>query len=311
MRGRRRQRQAARQALRIPRGRRGRAEQRRGQEAGKPITTPNKNTPKNEPKNTTGRLGATQLAGVGVALSVYATASKLLQVPLLSIATTTVAAAKGAALRAAAAAGGGGSSEKSSSGSGSGGDKSSSSGSSGSAADAAVSSAASAALAVAAAVGVGVGALLFAAGPALVAAWGAGPGSPLRRPALDFLALRALGAPVSVVLLVAQGCFRGLQDTATPLRATLAVNALNVGARHVGAWGGREEKRWGAQRAPCRVQEITGFHTRQHQPSTPPPQCCHVCVCVCVFFVQRSTTSSSSSSAGASRARRSRRCWRR
>lgn len=39
--------------------------------------------------------GAAELAGVGVALSVYQTVTKLLNVPLLSIATTSVASAQG------------------------------------------------------------------------------------------------------------------------------------------------------------------------------------------------------------------------
>lgn len=136
--------------------------------------------------NPAGRLGAVPLAGVGVALSVYNTATKLVQVPLLSIATTTVATAKGAQLQqqlqqdqpggAAAAA----------------------------AAGDAVSGAASAVLLVAAAVGMVVGGLLLATGPLLASLWGIGPGSPLRGATLDFLMLRALGAPISIVLLVAQ-----------------------------------------------------------------------------------------------------------
>jgi hypothetical protein len=50
-------------------------------------------------------VGATQLAGVGVALSVFNTTTKLFNVPLLSVTTSSVAAAAGreAAARAAAA----------------------------------------------------------------------------------------------------------------------------------------------------------------------------------------------------------------
>lgn len=44
-----------------------------------------------------GRLGATQLAAAGVALSVFNTASKLLSVPLLAITTSSVAQALGSA----------------------------------------------------------------------------------------------------------------------------------------------------------------------------------------------------------------------
>ncbi|GBF88423.1 hypothetical protein Rsub_01135 [Raphidocelis subcapitata] len=159
-----------------------------------------------------GRLGAAQLAGVGVALSVYNTVAKLVQVPLLSIATTNVAAARGAALAAEADAakrreegcgGGGGGNGPATGGVGGGG------GGAGPREAEAVSAAASAALLVAAAVGVAVGALLAAGAPVLADVWGIGPGSPLRGPALDFLTLRALGAPVSTVLLVGQARRQG------------------------------------------------------------------------------------------------------
>lgn len=169
----------------------------------------------NRRTNPTGRLGATQLAGVGVALSVYNTATKLVQVPLLSIVTTNVAAARGAALAAAAAAAD--EAEQRPQGRGDGGSVGGG-GSDGREAEA-VSAAASAALLVAAAVGVAVGALLVAGGPVLARAWGIGPGSPLRGPALEFLTLRALGAPISITLLVAQvgmGCGRGEGAAAAP-----------------------------------------------------------------------------------------------
>lgn len=42
-----------------------------------------------------GRLGSMQLAGVGIALSVFNTATRLLNTPLLSVATSSVAAAVG------------------------------------------------------------------------------------------------------------------------------------------------------------------------------------------------------------------------
>jgi len=56
--------------------------------------------------------GATQLAGVGVALSVFNTTTKLFNVPLLSVTTSSVAAAarREAAARAAAKAAAAGSS---------------------------------------------------------------------------------------------------------------------------------------------------------------------------------------------------------
>ncbi len=41
------------------------------------------------------QAGAVQLAGVGIALSVYSTMTKLFNVPLLSVATSSVATAYG------------------------------------------------------------------------------------------------------------------------------------------------------------------------------------------------------------------------
>lgn len=55
-----------------------------------------------------GRLGAAQLAGAGVALSMFNTASKLFNVPLLSVTTSNVAAATGGAQAGRMQAGGGG-----------------------------------------------------------------------------------------------------------------------------------------------------------------------------------------------------------
>lgn len=42
----------------------------------------------------------------------------------------------------------------------------------------------------------------------------------MRTPALQYLALRAIGAPAVVVALAVQGVFRGFKDTRTPLIAT-------------------------------------------------------------------------------------------
>jgi hypothetical protein len=46
--------------------------------------------------------------------------------------------------------------------------------------------------------------LLMLAGSKAAALWGLPAGSPLRGPALEFLWVRALGAPVTVLLLVLQ-----------------------------------------------------------------------------------------------------------
>lgn len=46
--------------------------------------------------------------------------------------------------------------------------------------------------------------------------------------AKEFLLIRALGAPASLVMTVGQGVFRGLQDMRTPLTITLAANGINL-----------------------------------------------------------------------------------
>lgn len=42
----------------------------------------------------------------------------------------------------------------------------------------------------------------------------------MHTPALEYLALRGLGAPAVVVALAIQGVFRGFKDTKTPLYAS-------------------------------------------------------------------------------------------
>lgn len=58
--------------------------------------------------------------------------------------------------------------------------------------------------------------------------WGAPVGTAMRGPVLEFLSIRAAGAPITMLLLVLQGVYRGLQDTRTPLAATLGTTALNI-----------------------------------------------------------------------------------
>ncbi len=78
------------------------------------------------------------------------------------------------------------------------------------------------------AVGVGILAtltLLAAAGP-LVSLMGAG--GELRDPAISYLRIRALAGPAVLLIMAGHGVFRGLQDTRTPLRITLALNGVNL-----------------------------------------------------------------------------------
>nr|CAB3494287.1 unnamed protein product [Digitaria exilis] len=52
--------------------------------------------------------------------------------------------------------------------------------------------------------------------------------SAMMKPALQYLVLRALGAPAVLLSLAMQGVFRGLKDTKTPLYATVAGDAVNI-----------------------------------------------------------------------------------
>ncbi|KAJ7538705.1 hypothetical protein O6H91_11G059800 [Diphasiastrum complanatum] len=69
--------------------------------------------------------------------------------------------------------------------------------------------------------------LAFAAGPILTV-MGVGSTSSMRLPAIQYLSLRAIGAPAVVVALAVQGVFRGFKDTKTPLYATVAGNVANI-----------------------------------------------------------------------------------
>jgi len=50
--------------------------------------------------------------------------------------------------------------------------------------------------------------------------------SPMRTPAFQYLALRAIGAPAVVIALAVQGVFRGFKDTKTPLYASCKLHSL-------------------------------------------------------------------------------------
>jgi len=169
-----------------------------------------------------GRLGTVQLAGMAVGLSIFGTITKFLNLPIVSSTTTTVAnAAGGAQVRGQPGA-----------------------------QSQAVSSAASAAIAMAAMIGVAEAVVISAGAGAATALWGLAPHSPAHQQAVAFLATRALGAPFQVLLLTLQGCFRGLQDTRTPLAATLASNALNVALAPALIFGAG----WGVRGAAAAIQ---------------------------------------------------------
>jgi putative MATE family efflux protein len=54
------------------------------------------------------------------------------------------------------------------------------------------------------------------------------PTSPMRNPALSYLRIRSMGSPVATLWLVANGVFRGLGDTKTPLTYALFFTGLNA-----------------------------------------------------------------------------------
>ncbi|BDA40630.1 Protein DETOXIFICATION 44, chloroplastic [Coccomyxa sp. Obi] len=142
-----------------------------------------------------GHLGSLQLASVGVALSIFGTITKLLNIPLLSVTTNVVATAVGSDAD----------------------DK-----------DAQIGLAASTSLLIAILVSIAEGGALVALGANGLSLWGVQPGSPLRGDALDFLQIKALGAPATLLLMVSQGVYRGLGDTKMPLWATVGCNLINI-----------------------------------------------------------------------------------
>lgn len=142
-----------------------------------------------------GQLGATELAGVGVALSLYGSITKIFNMPLLAVITSSTASSLGR-----------GAGERSPE----------------------LGSAVSAAIIVAGAVGLAQAVLLGGAGFAGLGVWGAAQGAAIHAPAEAYLSVRAVSAPATVLFLSLQGAFRGLGDTKTPFIATLASNLINL-----------------------------------------------------------------------------------
>jgi MATE family multidrug resistance protein len=87
------------------------------------------------------------------------------------------------------------------------------------------------ALGLALALGVGVLAVLEAAGPWIVAAMGAD--GDVAGPALGYLRVRALASVPMLVVAVGHGAFRGLKDTPTPLWVAVGANGVNAVASYV------------------------------------------------------------------------------
>ncbi|KAM1038303.1 hypothetical protein ACFX13_033739 [Malus domestica] len=150
-----------------------------------------------------GHLGSVELAAVGVSASVFNLVSKLFNVPLLNITTSFVAEDQALASKAQDDFQGDSQSKK-------------------------LLPSVSTSLALAATIGIAEAVALFLGSGVLMNAMGIYADSPMRIPAENFLALRALGAPPIVIALASQGTFRGFKDTKTPLYAIVAGNLLNA-----------------------------------------------------------------------------------
>lgn len=145
-----------------------------------------------------GRLGPEVLGGAGVAISAQYAVSKLYNDPLLRTSISLVASEDGRRQEG----GGGG--------------------------DAALSVAVSSALLLAFAVGAVQLVMYFSSAGPIIRGMGVGPSSPMHPSALSYLRVRALGTPAATLWLVGNGIFRGLGDTATPLKYALLFTTLNA-----------------------------------------------------------------------------------
>uniref|UniRef100_A0A0E0J5V5 Protein DETOXIFICATION n=1 Tax=Oryza nivara TaxID=4536 RepID=A0A0E0J5V5_ORYNI len=146
-----------------------------------------------------GHVGSTELAAVGVSISIFNLVSKLLNVPLLNVTTSFVAEQQAISISQEKA----GEQRK-------------------------FLPAVSTSLALAAGIGLMETVALILGSGTLLDIVGVPVDSPMRIPAEQFLTLRAYGAPPVIVALAAQGAFRGFMDTKTPLFAVVAGNLVNA-----------------------------------------------------------------------------------
>ncbi|KAI3993556.1 hypothetical protein MKX01_002569 [Papaver californicum] len=164
-----------------------------------------------------GRLGAVELAAVGVSISVFNLVSKLLNVPLLNITTSFVAEEQALASESNISNFKNGTNSVSAL-----------QESTGENQNKKLLPAVSTSLALAAGIGIAEAIALSFGSGFLMNVMGIPVDSPMHAPAEQFLTLRAIGAPPIVIALAAQGAFRGLIDTKTPLYAVGAGNLLNA-----------------------------------------------------------------------------------
>uniref|UniRef100_A0A0E0MBK0 Protein DETOXIFICATION n=1 Tax=Oryza punctata TaxID=4537 RepID=A0A0E0MBK0_ORYPU len=159
-----------------------------------------------------GHLGSTELAAVGVSISIFNLVSKLLNVPLLNVTTSFVAEQQAADADNTSAA----ERDEISSAQEKAGEQRK------------FLPAVSTSLALAAGIGLMETVALIVGSGTLMDIVGVPVDSPMRIPAEQFLTLRAYGAPPVIVALAAQGAFRGFMDTKTPLFAVVAGNLVNA-----------------------------------------------------------------------------------
>lgn len=157
-----------------------------------------------------GHLGSSELAAVGVSVSVFNLVSKLFNVPLLNITTSFVAEEQAVANN--------GSDDYRQLGDGFAEEQKTKK----------LLPSLSTSLALATGIGIAESIALSAGSGFWINLMGISVDSPIRIPAEQFLYLRAFGAPAIVVALAAQGAFRGFKDTKTPLYAIVAGNLLNA-----------------------------------------------------------------------------------
>uniref|UniRef100_A0A803MK32 Protein DETOXIFICATION n=1 Tax=Chenopodium quinoa TaxID=63459 RepID=A0A803MK32_CHEQI len=152
-------------------------------------------------------VGSTELAAVGVSVSVFNLVSKLFNVPLLNVTTSFVAEEQAlVSMQNETSIQAGQDYEERKK----------------------VLPSVSSSLVLAAGLGVAEAVALSAGSGTLMNIMGISVDSPMRQPAEEFLTMRAFGAPPIVIALAAQGTFRGLKDTKTPLYAIGVGNVLNA-----------------------------------------------------------------------------------
>ncbi|KAM3274106.1 hypothetical protein ACQJBY_043346 [Aegilops geniculata] len=151
-----------------------------------------------------GHIGSTELAAVGVSISIFNLVSKLFNVPLLNVTTSFVAEQQAVD------------------------DSYRGTGENKLTEERKFLPAVTTSLALASGIGLmETVALIFGSGT-LMDVIGIPVDSPVRIPAEQFLTFRAYGAPPIIVALAAQGAFRGLMDTKTPLYAIGVGNLVNA-----------------------------------------------------------------------------------